>query len=308
MALLFVFVVKINSFIKCLIILPTLIFWPSILGFFCTILGFSFEIPSFLLEDGKSYYITPFLTVSRKMYETRAFSYFWEPGLLAFVMNIIIAIKLFGLGFKPKECLRECILIVLSQSVGGVVSLALLFTSYLLSNIKALDKIVGTFLIIIISLFYFDFHVFFESMILLINSITIPLFDRNMLYDASFASRIFDFYYPFVAAFDNPFFGNVDLEQYSDLSKIVRGHSERIITNSWASIAYYYGYLFLCLFVFLFLSAITYMTKRKSITMWIWFFVLFSSSPVYLTIFIWVFCFYFVFFQDDYFHTSKTSL
>lgn len=287
LAALLVSIITIDDFLKTAISISKILLIPTILGLACSAFGINTPIPEYLLADEKSYYITPFLTVQRQEFETRAYSIFWEPGVLSCFANIIIAAKVFRYKKNFSSCLPELIYIILSQSAGGLLSILFLFAAKILSKNKKIDLAA-----LIISLFFIgafvipDFNRFFNYSISIANQLTEPLLSRNLFIDASFAARGVDFYLPFQLALESPFFGYAGINEFVTASLYIRGQSADIITNSWGALAYYYGYIFAILYALISFSAIYNLSGKKSFTLSAWYYLLLSASPTYTTLLI----------------------
>jgi hypothetical protein len=286
LAYLVLLAIPFNSFLTGVLLISRSLFWPTIIGFILGIVGVTFKIPDILLSPDKSYYITPLLTVQRHAQEFRAYSMFWEPGVFSFFSVFVIFIRLFYFNSKLKDIRRELVYVLISQSVGGLFSLMLLLTIYLFRKISLFRY----------SLMFFGFSMYvffiiynnqiFSLLSSIINIVTVPMFDRNMLLDPSFAARGIDFFLPFVLSADSGLLGFNDISNFEYSATLIRGFSALIITNSWGSLSYFYGIPFMVMYLFYsyrFISKISYEYRHALIFWWV---IALSASPVYTTIFI----------------------
>lgn len=285
LALLLVSIIPIDAFLKTAICISKILVIPTILGLACSSFGINTPIPASLLADEKTYYITPFLTVQRQEFETRAYSIFWEPGVLSCFANLIIATKVFRYNKTLGSCLPEIIHIALSQSAGGILSFLFLLAAKTLSKNKKLDiAVLLTSLAFLAAFVIPDFNRFFTFSISIANHLTEPLLSRNLFIDASFAARGVDFYLPFNLALNSPLYGYAEITEFVTSSLYIRGQSADIITNSWGSLAYYYGFVFALLYASISFTAIYKLSNKKSYTLSAWYYLLLSASPTYTTL------------------------
>jgi len=256
---------------------------PTIIGFTLGSLGYTFSVTD-ILTDGRELYLTPMLTSQKSIVFTRATSYFWEPGVFAFVVNIIIAYKLFRKNENLNSIKVEVFYLLITQSAGGILAFFILFISFFVKKTKnkKLENIISAGLIIFTALFFLNLSGNIQYLTQALNFFTVILFDRNLLVDMSYGARIVDFYAPFYAVLESPFWGLKDLDAYLSYSEQIRGFSIEQITNSWSSLAYTFGYPFMGLYLGLvFIATKSYF--NSSLVPFV-FIILLASSPVYVNI------------------------
>lgn len=261
-----------------------------VLGYVLQSIGFYFPVPSVLISpEREAYMMTPLLTVFRERDSSRAYGFFWEPAVLAFVANISIIAKLYwhDESISSKKYWREFLILILSQSAGGLISAALI-VSLKYVRIRLIQVAGFIFFIGFIAFLAQDFFVTKEIIASMGNVITLNIFDRDLRYDPSFNARSADLYIPFLLATES-LFGFFDIEYLAWFSEAFRGQSERIITNSFGAIAYFYGYLIFTMYCLAFSSAAWHASGRKNLLLIPAFVVLYSSNPLSYVLFTLIF-------------------
>lgn len=275
--------IKLDSAFEIMCYLSKKLLIPTTLGFVLGSLGIVVDVTG-LLSDGRQLYLTPLLTSQKIEQFTRASSYFWEPGVFAYVLNLIVAYKLFRKRTGVSSIKIEFFYLIIAQSAGGLLAFLIMILFYF--NKKTNSKVSEIYLFILIFVFFVFLFSDLEGNIafltVILNTFTIFFFDRNLLEDASYAARIVDFYAPFYAALDSPWFGFKDLGSFMLFSDLIRGFSAEGITNSWSSIAYRYGYPMM--FFYLFITFWGGFKYFKSLLVPFVFIILLASSPVFLNI------------------------
>lgn len=280
---------KIDVFLTCVVGLSKVIFFPTVFGLICSIYGVNFRIPESLILSDKVYYITPFFTVQRTLFESRAYSIFWEPGIFACFANIVLAIRLFRNDERLRFCWREFFYIALAQSIGGMLSLAVLLVAYFAKRNRIVDRCVfasGVWVAVLLSL---NFSERFDDLTNVVSFFTESIFSRNLTVDESFAARSIDFYLPFSIAMGSPFIGFSNIDEFVKIATNIRGQSALIITNSWGLIAYFYGFIFLAMYAAAAIVGVRKLGFGRSYILIFWFYILLTSAPVHTTIFILLF-------------------
>jgi len=174
--------------------------------------------------------------------------------------------------------------LLITQSAGGILAFFILFISFFVKKTKnkKLENIISAGLIIFTALFFLNLSGNIQYLTQALNFFTVILFDRNLLVDMSYGARIVDFYAPFYAVLESPFWGLKDLDAYLSYSEQIRGFSIEQITNSWSSLAYTFGYPFMGLYLGLvFIATKSYF--NSSLVPFV-FIILLASSPVYVNI------------------------
>ena len=256
---------------------------PTVIGFVLGSLGYVFSVTG-ILTDGRELYLTPMLTSQKDIIFTRATSYFWEPGVFAFVVNIIIAYKLFRKNENLKSIKVEVFYLLIAQSAGGIFAFFILLIAFFIKEAKnkKLENIISVGLIIFAIFFFSNLEGNIQYLTQALNVFTTIIFDRNLLVDLSYGARIVDFYAPFYAALESPIWGLKNLDAYMSYSEQIRGFSVEQITNTWSSLAYRFGYPFMGLYLCLvFIATKTYF--NSSLVPFV-FIILLASSPVYVNI------------------------
>jgi hypothetical protein len=82
-----------------------------------------------------------------------------------------------------------------------------------------------------------------------IREVILFVFNRDIYDDPSIYIRSTDFWLPYVAALDSPFFGFSSIETYQDKMLIAIDRQMTGITNSFGAYFYYYGYIWSGFFV-----------------------------------------------------------
>jgi hypothetical protein len=256
---------------------------PTVIGFFLGSLGYVFSVTG-ILTDGRELYLTPMLTSQKTIFFTRATSYFWEPGVFAFVVNIIIAYRLFRKNQSLTAIKVEVFYLLIAQSIGGIFAFSILLIAFFIKEAKnkKIESILSGGIIIFATLFFSNLEGNIQYLTEVLNFFTVVIFDRNLLVDMSYGARIVDFYAPFYAAFESPLWGLKNLDEYLSYSEQIRGFSVEQITNTWSSLAYNFGYPFMVLYLCLVFIA-TKQYFNSSLVPFV-FILLLASSPVYVNI------------------------
>ena len=275
--------IKLDIALEWMCILSQKLLIPTLLGFVLGSAGYVINVTG-ILTDGRELFLTPMLTSQKDIVFTRATSYFWEPGVFAFVVNIIIAYKLFSKGTGLKSIKIEVFYLIIAQSVGGVFSFFFLLFSYYIKETKTakIENLICLFIILFAVSFFSNLQGNISFLTSVLNFFTLIIFNRDLLLDPSYGARIVDFYAPFYAALDSPVVGLRNLDAYLTFSEDIRGFSIEQITNTWSSLAYRFGYIFMFLYLyFVFISTKKYF--KSSLVPFV-FIMLLSSSPVYINI------------------------
>jgi hypothetical protein len=275
--------IKLESALEWMCKLSEKLLIPTVIGFMLGSLGYVFDVTG-ILTDGRELFLTPMLTSQKDIIFTRATSYFWEPGVFAFVVNIVIAYKLFRKNENFTSIKIEVFYLLIAQSVGGIFAFFILLISYLVKEAKnkKLENMLSAGLIIFGTLFFSNLAGNIQYLTQALNFFTVVLFDRNLLNEMSYGARIVDFYAPFYAALESPFLGLKNLDAYLSYSAQIRGFSIEQITNTWSSLAYKFGFPFMGLYLGLvFIATKTYF--NSSLVPFV-FIILLASSPVYVNI------------------------
>jgi hypothetical protein len=275
--------IKLESALDWMCRLSEKLLIPTVIGFLLGSLGYVFSVTG-ILTDGRELYLTPMLTSQKTIFFTRATSYFWEPGVFAFVVNIVIAYKLFRRNESLKSIKIEVFYLLIAQSVGGIFAFFILLMAFFIKEAKnkKLENMISAGLVIFTTLLFSNLAGNVQYLTEALNFFTVVLFDRNLLVDMSYGARIVDFYAPFYAAFESPIWGLKNLDEYLSYSEQIRGFSIEQITNTWSSLAYNFGYPFMALYLCLVFIA----TKKyfnSSLVPFV-FILLLASSPVYINI------------------------
>jgi hypothetical protein len=275
--------IKLDTALEWMCTLSQKLLIPTVIGFVLGSMGYVFNVTG-ILTDGRELFLTPMLTSQKDIIFTRATSYFWEPGVFAFVVNIVVAYKLFRKESGLKSIKIEVLYLLIAQSAGGIFAFFFLLFAFFIrvtKNSKVEHIICITFILFAISFFSnLQGNIGFLTDVL--NFFTLILFNRNLLLDLSYGARIVDFYAPFYAAFESPIWGLKNLDAYLAFSEQIRGFSIEQITNTWSSLAYKFGYPFMFLYLyFVFISTKKYFNSPLVPFV---FLILLSSSPVYVNI------------------------
>jgi hypothetical protein len=275
--------IKLDTVFDLMCKFSKLLFIPTVLGLVFGGAGLVLNVTG-ILSDGRELFLTPMLTSQKEVFFTRATSYFWEPGVFSFVLNLLIAYKLFRKKEKLNSIWREVVYLILAQSAGGILAFFLLIFSYFVYISKSYKFEVFTFFIgcFCTVVLFSDLETNIVFLTDILNFFTMFLLDRDLLTDPSFSARIVDFYVPFYAALGSPFFGYKDLDSFMVFSDLIRGFSAEGITNSWSSIAYRYGYPMMALYLFFMFLGTKYYFKSYLVPFV--FIILLASSPVFLNI------------------------
>jgi hypothetical protein len=275
--------IKLESTLDLMCKLSEKLLIPTVIGFILGSLGYVFSVTG-ILSDGRELYLTPMLTSQKDVIFTRATSYFWEPGVFAFVLNIVISYKLFKKNLNLNSIKIEIFYLLIAQSAGGIFAFCILFMSYIVKKSlnKKVENIISSISIMIAILFFWNLEENIQILTGFLNFFTIMLLDRNLLVDMSYGARIVDFYAPFYAALESPIWGAKTLDSYLSYSEQIRGFSIEQITNTWSSLAYKYGYPFMSLYLFFVFIAIK-KYFNSSLLPFV-FIILLASSPVYVNI------------------------
>lgn len=295
-------ILKLSLAILLLITIPLAEFWKAIpkllfilfpfitVGYALQLSGIYFEIPSMMLNPDKVHYVmTPAFTVFREGDFSRAYGPFWEPGVLAFIANISLISKMFIIKTDDKKRYWvEITILTIAQSAGGILTAVLIFGALFIKNRTIQLSVLISFFSIFTLLLALDFDTMRGFVANLGNLITLNFLNRDLLTDPSFAARIADLYAPFLLGLQS-FTGFSSIDDFVWFAAFLRGHSAEIITNSFGSLAYFYGFSLMVLYLIVFSYSISRITPNNNLILIPLFVFMYFSNPlpsVLFTIFI----------------------
>lgn len=288
--------------VMVLISISSLVFWCAlhklmkvllpviIIGFIFQQLNLTFEIPSIFLDQSKRHYtITPVFTVVRGDEFHRAFGPFWEPSILSFIANLSLISKLYFLKTdERKHYWVEALIIILSQSASGFIILFLAFIGKFIYGKAAQLILVSMFFSYFVILLGVDYRTFTYTIGQIGNIVTLNFLDRDLLQDPSFAARIADLYVPFLLGLKS-FFGYSNINEFIYFSSSLRGHSAEIVTNSFGSISYFYGFPLMLLYLVVFSYSVLKNSPSRNLVVIPLLVFLYFSNPLSTVLFTIIF-------------------
>lgn len=210
---------------------------PTRTSYFLTMLGVNYHMVTPLQEG--------FLKLRNQ-------SFFWEPGVYGSFLNISIYYCLNRWG----ACKRLVLLYVgllSTLSVGAIgINLALLVAYSMKRRGLGFAKTM-----LLMALVCVATVTFVDTIVVALSSPVEAIFGRVLAEDASFMSRIQQSYVPFLTAMDSWLlgFGYKNIDPYQFALFQLYGISDLVISNSFAQLAYYFGFVALAGYVALILRS-----------------------------------------------------